>query len=73
MGRSLLRRTTRHGAEPPPAGAAAIEVDGVEKSFGAVHAVAGVGFRVEPGSLTCLIGPNGAGESTLLRSTCSGT
>ena len=45
---------------------AALRVEGVWKSFGAVPAVEDVGFDVEPGSLTCLIGPNGAGKSTLL-------
>lgn len=45
---------------------AALRVEGVGKSFGAVSAVEDVGFAVEPGSLTCLIGPNGAGKSTLL-------
>jgi len=45
---------------------AALRVDGVSKSFGAVSAVEDVDFAVEPGSLTCLIGPNGAGKSTLL-------
>ena len=45
---------------------AALRVEGVTKSFGAVSAVADVDFAVEPGSLTCLIGPNGAGKSSLL-------
>ncbi len=45
---------------------AALRVEGVSKSFGAVNAVEDVDFAVEPGSLTCLIGPNGAGKSTLL-------
>jgi len=66
MGRSSLPRTAHDGHEAPSSHAAAVEVDAVEKSFGAVRAVAGVGFRVEDGSLTCLIGPNGAGKSTLL-------
>lgn len=45
----------------------ALEIVGVSKSFGAVHAVQDVSFTVEKNSLTCLIGPNGAGKSTLLR------
>jgi len=48
------------------AGAPALVVDSVSKSFGAVQAVQDVAFPVERGSLTCLIGPNGAGKSTLL-------
>ena len=68
MGRSSLRRSARSRAKPSAAagGTAAIEVEAVDKSFGAVQAVDGVSFRVAPGSLTCLIGPNGAGKSTLL-------
>jgi branched-chain amino acid transport system ATP-binding protein len=45
---------------------AALRVEGVSKSFGAVSAVADVDFAVDRGSLSCLIGPNGAGKSTLL-------
>lgn len=45
---------------------AALRVEGVSKSFGAVSAVEEIEFAVERGSLTCLIGPNGAGKSTLL-------
>jgi branched-chain amino acid transport system ATP-binding protein len=48
------------------AGAPALVVESVSKSFGAVQAVQEVAFQVERGSLTCLIGPNGAGKSTLL-------
>jgi branched-chain amino acid transport system ATP-binding protein len=48
------------------AGAPALVVDSVSKSFGAVQAVQEVAFPVAHGSLTCLIGPNGAGKSTLL-------
>ena len=45
---------------------AALAVDALSKSFGAVSAVSDVTFGVEAGSLTCLIGPNGAGKSTLI-------
>jgi branched-chain amino acid transport system ATP-binding protein len=45
---------------------AALRVEGVTKSFGAVRAVDDVSFDVAAGSLACLIGPNGAGKSTLL-------
>lgn len=43
-----------------------LEVDGVSKAFGGVHAVSDVGFRVARGSIKAIIGPNGAGKSTLL-------
>jgi len=41
-----------------------LEVRGVSKSFGGVHAVNDCSFVVRRGSLTGLIGPNGAGKST---------
>jgi branched-chain amino acid transport system ATP-binding protein len=46
--------------------AAACELAGVSKLFGAVRAVDDVSLTIADGSLTCLIGPNGAGKSTLL-------
>ena len=45
-----------------------IEVDGLSKRFGQTQAVAGLSFRVEPGTITGFLGPNGAGKSTTLRS-----
>ena len=41
-----------------------LAVDGLVKSFGGVHAVRGVSFRVAAGELAALIGPNGAGKTT---------
>lgn len=50
----------------PAAPGAAIEVEGVARSFGDVHAVRDASFTVQPGSVTALIGPNGSGKTTLL-------
>ncbi len=44
----------------------AIELRGIEKSFGAVHAVKGVSLAIEKGSITGIVGENGAGKSTLM-------
>lgn len=44
----------------------AIEVEGVARSFGDVHAVRDASFTVQAGSVTALIGPNGSGKTTLL-------
>ena len=44
-----------------------IEAHGVRKQFGAVQALAGVGFSARDGCITALLGPNGAGKTTLLR------
>ena len=45
---------------------ALLAVETLAKSYGGVHAVAGVSFDVPRGSLTGMIGPNGAGKSTVL-------
>jgi ABC-2 type transport system ATP-binding protein len=46
---------------------ARIEVDGLTKRFGTVHAVEDLSFAVEPGVVTGFLGPNGAGKTTTLR------
>lgn len=38
----------------------------VNKSYGAVHAVAGLSLGLHPGETVALLGPNGAGKSTAL-------
>ena len=43
-----------------------VELDGVEKHFGAVRALDGVDFAVERGECVGLVGHNGAGKSTLM-------
>ena len=48
-------------AEP---GGAAIEVRGLTKSYGAVHAVCGIDLTVARGQIFALLGPNGAGKTT---------
>jgi ABC-2 type transport system ATP-binding protein len=46
---------------------AAVEVQGLRKSYGDVKALCGVDFRVEAGSVFGLLGPNGAGKTTAVR------
>jgi ABC-2 type transport system ATP-binding protein len=44
-----------------------IDVVELSKRYGKTQAVAGLSFRVEPGTITGFLGPNGAGKSTTLR------
>ena len=43
-----------------------VSLSGLDKSFGAVHAVRGVDLDIAPGETVALLGPNGAGKSTTL-------
>ena len=44
----------------------AIEVELLEKSYGALHAVDGISFSVDEGEVFSLLGPNGAGKTTTI-------
>ena len=53
------------GSVTPPV--AKVLVRGLHKFFGELHVLKGIDLRVEPGSVTVLVGPSGSGKSTLLR------
>ena len=44
----------------------AIEVTGLSKTFGTVHAVQNLSFTAKPGRVTGFLGPNGSGKTTTL-------
>jgi ABC-type multidrug transport system ATPase subunit len=44
-----------------------IRAEGIEKKFGEIHALQGINLVVSEGSITGLIGPDGAGKSTLMK------
>jgi len=50
------------------AGASLLEVEGIETYYGSIQALKGISLEVHDGEIVTLIGSNGAGKSTTLRS-----
>jgi branched-chain amino acid transport system ATP-binding protein len=49
---------------------ALLEVSGLDAGYGPLTVLHGVGFSVEEGGITTLLGANGAGKTTTLRAVC---
>ena len=58
-----MNHTAAQTASPEPS----ISVEGVVKNFPGVVALAGISADILPGRLTGLVGPDGAGKTTLMR------
>ncbi|MCO5071278.1 MAG: ABC transporter ATP-binding protein [Rhizobiaceae bacterium] len=55
------QRAENNESRQPPA----LEVVGVSKSFGGLVVLDGLTFELERGAMTCILGPNGCGKTTL--------
>jgi len=44
-----------------------LKVENLHVHYGAIHAIKGVSFEVKKGEIVTLIGSNGAGKSTILK------
>jgi simple sugar transport system ATP-binding protein len=51
----------------PDTGSPLVEMRGIYKSFGAVHALVDVNLNINPGEILGLVGDNSAGKSTLMK------
>ncbi len=49
----------------------AIEVNNLTKSFGKTKAVDDISFSAEEGKITAILGPNGSGKTTTIKSICN--
>jgi ABC-type branched-subunit amino acid transport system ATPase component/ABC-type branched-subunit amino acid transport system permease subunit len=64
-GIDLRERSAPPAAAPADSAKPLLDVKGLDKRFGGVHAVDGASFAVPDGSITGLIGPNGSGKTTV--------
>jgi branched-chain amino acid transport system ATP-binding protein len=55
-------------ADAPAGNAVVLQLDDVHTYYGAIHALKGISLKVHEGEVVTLIGANGAGKSTTLRS-----
>ena len=58
---------TPRPADPAESPARLLELDNIKKHFGSVIALDGVSFDLRPGECHCLLGDNGAGKSTFIK------
>ena len=63
----MIDDSTFHHGDPTGDTKPIIEMRDIEKHFGNIIALAGVSFDVRPGECHCLLGDNGAGKSTFIK------
>src|SRR6201991_2312931 len=59
---TLTQGSPTAGAHPVPA----VQLRGVTKDFGSVHAVRGIDLELQQGEIVAFLGPNGAGKTTTI-------
>ena len=64
---SVSNVPTAQPASASPSSGVLLELRGIHKRFGGVHALRGVGFTIEPGEAYHLLGENGCGKSTVIK------
>jgi ABC-2 type transport system ATP-binding protein len=61
-----ITTSTSAASGHPGSAAPAVQLSGVTKDFGPVHAVRGLDLSLEPGEIVAFLGPNGAGKTSTI-------
>src|SRR3972149_6552737 len=67
MAKGEMRRPTIHYSLFAIRGDTMLEVKNIDLFYGAAQALRGISLNVEPGKVTCVLGRNGVGKTSLLR------